>query len=262
MKVRRLCTALLLLLSACKETTTSPVQNPINKFDKSKECRYINDKNEILNAKNEDLETMFEEVYKVPLSCKYLDDFSISNILDSESSSDDAKKTSEQLFLGSETDSRVSYDNNIRTAFENDYIYINSLDYTYEFYDGHQTPYTRTSICYKEDKVHYVNYWNQQQNTFEIKDLDSMKHIMDIYVCARNSQMSGNKFLYSEIEEKNDSFIYTNYIICCVLGDWDMHDEYYIFTNKGTILKDGGVVDYKDGYDDKEVILSIDSYNR
>ena len=83
---------------------------------------------------------------------------------------------------------------------------------------------------------------------------------MDIYVCARNSQMSGNKFLYSEIKEDNDSYIYTNYIICRVLGDWGIDDEYYIFKNKGTILKDSGIVDYKDGYDDKEVILSTDPY--
>ena len=92
-----------------------------------------------------------------------------------------------------------------------------------------------------------------------IFDLENIQTILDTFEYARYSTREDMSLIYSEVEELNDSYIYTFYRIYCVQdGDYN-NWQYYLAKNKHTIYKEDGRVAF--AQNDDEILVATGGLN-
>jgi hypothetical protein len=116
------------------------------------------------------------------------------------------------------------------------------------------------TISFLEEKVNLV--MNDDENSsieMTIFDLENIQTILDTFEYARYSTREDMSLIYSEVEELDDSYIYTFYRIYCVQeGDYN-NWQYYLTKNEHTINKEDGRVTFSEN--NGEILVATDGLN-
>ena len=98
--------------------------------------------------------------------------------------------------------------------------------------------------------MYYKNsIYDFDNNIIHSNDFNVIKRILDNNYYSNNYQIFGSKILYSQLFDKGDYYLYVNYYVKCVFGDWDVSDK-LTYGRMTTIITKDGLIE-KTNYDIK-----------
>ena len=204
--------------------------------------RYIHNKSELEDLSDDELVELSLVVCKAPESYSQLFDYNVTFTSNSASSSAEACEVTEERV----TDTRYPNYTNIPTeskvVLEDDLYYVVNVSWLYQ----NKITYNADSICFKEEYVHFITPQPHKGITFsmEIKDFSTAQTFLDLYEYKRISKISGFSLLCSEIEDANDMYVYSNYQINTIYGDWGLRDTIKLVKRTYNISKQDGKVSF------------------
>ena len=193
---------------------------------------------ELLGLGNDDLVRLSLESPKGPEDCAPLLGRHIEGTINSASSASDACRAGMEHYTNgynTATDSKV--------VLESEFFYIVNVSWDYNDH-GLARKYDADAFCFKEEFVHLTTDGCYYPFSMTIRDFSSAKTLLDLHEYQRNSTMNGWVLKCSEIEEKENNYLYHGYVIKTCYGDWGVRDEIKLVKRTFSIAKEDGTVTY------------------
>ena len=224
-----------LILAGC-----STIKSELNTNDPDKETEwtYINDKSEIENQSDEELIDIYKGLNKLPKEYANLVEYEIPFALNSASNEQEVIEVARERF----TNQIYQYKNEMTDSsivFQNDLYFIISATVK-NSREGKEYFNTHNYISFNSQFVDFVAPYPAKNVEFsmKIKDMDKTKVYLDLYECSLAYSYT---FAYSEIEEKEDEYLYSSYCFLVSYGDFGMKDCLYLFKRTYCVSTNGEV---------------------
>ena len=175
--------------------------------------------------------------------CAPLFEYRISNIVRSASSEEDAKEACREKFTNG--DNRMT---GADVVLDSELFYVLKVSWDYRFDDGEVRKYDGNVFCFKEEFAHLTI--DERYNVLlSIKDFSVAQTLLDLFDYRYITEMVGIRILLSEIEEREDKYVYTNYRTYTCYGDWGVRDRidlvkrtYWVSKADGEVTQAGETV--------------------
>ncbi len=176
-------------------------------------------------------------------SCAPLFEYRISNIVRSASSEEDAKEACrERLTNADNTMTSAS------VALDSELFYVLKASWDYRFDNGEVRKYDGNVFCFKDEFAH-LTIDERYNVSLSIKDFSVAQTLLDLFDYRYITEITGIRILLSEIEEREDKYVYNNYRTNTCFGDWGVRDRidlvkrtYWISKADGEVTQAGETV--------------------
>lgn len=203
----------------------------------------ISTPDELQNLTDDELVALSLGSKKGTDSCAPLFEYRISNIVRSASSEEDAKEACREKFT--DVHNRMT---NASVVLDSELFYVLKVSWDYRDYDGEVTKYDGNVFCFKDEFAHLTI--DERYNVLlSIKDFSVAQTLLDLFDYRYITEMVGIRILLSEIEEREDKYVYTNYRTNTCFGDWGVRDRidlvkrtYWISKADGEVTQAGETV--------------------
>ena len=198
---------------------------------------------ELLGLTNDDLVNLSLGSPKGPEDCAPLYEYRITNIARSALDANDAVVAAKERFTNR---GEFSFGYNVATdasvTLDSEFFYVVNVSWDH-FTDEKKFTYNGDAFCFKDEFVH-LTIDESYHSSMAIKDFSAMKTLLDLYEFQHNTTHGGWRLICSEIEEKEDEYLYSNYTVQTCYGDWGLRDRIDLVKGTYSISKEGGTVAY------------------
>lgn len=198
---------------------------------------------ELQNLTDDELVALSLGSPKGPEDCAPLYENRIDNLARSALDANDAIEAAKERVTDKE---RSSFGYNVATdasvALDSEFFYIVNVSWDH-FSDENKFTYNGNAFCFKDEFVH-LTIDESYHASMEIKDFSAAKTLLDLYEFQHNTVIGGWRLICSEIEEKEDEYLYSNYTTQTCYGDWGLRDEITLVKRTFSIAKEDGNVTF------------------
>ena len=196
---------------------------------------------ELVGLTNDDLVNLSLGSPKGPEDCAPLYEYRIDTLAESALDASDAVVAAKERVTDKE---RSSFGYNVATdanlTLDSEFFYIVNVSWDH-FSDENKSTYNGNAFCFKDEFVH-LTIDESYHASMAIKDFSAAKTLLDLFEFQHNTVIGGWRLICSEIEEKEDKYLYFNYTTQTCYGDWGLRDEITLVKGTYSISKDGGTV--------------------
>lgn len=198
---------------------------------------------ELLGLTNADLVNLSLGSPKGSEDCAPLYEYRISNIVKSALDANDAIEATKERYTDRE---RSSFGYSVATdasvTLDSEFFFVVNVSWDH-FSDEKKFTYNGNAFCFKDEFVH-LTIDESYHASMAIKDFSAAKTLLDLYEFQHNTVIGGWRLICSEIEEKEDKYLYSNYTTQTCYGDWGIRDEIELVKGTYSTSKEGGTVAY------------------
>ncbi len=191
---------------------------------------------------NDELISFFCLTKRLPDQYLFLhENYVIQFSVDSASSIEEANENSkERVSDGGRYETSKNIPTSSEVVFEGDAYYITHVNWVH----SSSGSYSADAICFKSEYVDFIPRvpTKGKQFSMDIKDVSKAQEIIDLYEYSTTARISHNKLVVSNIEEKDDKYVYQNYVFSSCHGDFNMKDTISLHSNTYDIDKISGKV--------------------
>lgn len=205
--------------------------------------RDISTRDELQNLTDDELVTLSLGSKKGPDSCAPLFEYRISNTVRSASNEEDAKEACREKFT--KGDNKMT---GADVVLDSELFYALKVSWDHRDYDGKVTKYDGNVFCFKDEFAH-LTIDERYHASLSIKDFSVAQTLLDLFDYRYITEIVGIRILLSEIEEREDKYVYTNYRTYTCYGDWGVRDQidlvkrvYWISKADGEVTQAGETV--------------------
>ena len=205
--------------------------------------RDISTRDELQNLTDDELVTLSLGSKKGPDSCAPLFGYRISNLVRSASNEEDAKEACREKFT--KGDNKMT---GADVVLDSELFYALKVSWDHRDYDGEVTKYDGNVFCFKDEFAH-LTIDERYHASLSIKDFSVAQTLLDLFDYRYITEIVGIRILLSEIEEREDKYVYTNYRTYTCYGDWGVRDQidlvrrvYWISKADGEVTQAGETV--------------------
>lgn len=196
----------------------------------------ISTRDELQNLTDDELVTLSLGSKKGTDSCAPLFGYRISNLVRSASDEEDAKEACREKFTNA--------DNKMTSAsvvLDSELFYVLKVSWDYRYDDTEVRKYDGNVFCFKDEFTH-LTIDERYKVSLSIKDFSLTQTLLDLFDYQYITEMGGVRILFSEMEEREDKYVYTNYRTKTCYGDWGVRDQIDLVKKMYWISKADGKV--------------------